>query len=341
MALVLAILPAAAVAKPDGIIGNSILTGFELRGSNGYRIQVLTVGRQFALLGASKGQVAASYAVRGKFSANRIKARFGSLGRISVRFVPSSPPRDKGSQSQCGGPIDLIGAKGTFRGTIKFRGEQGYTKVDSGSARGVVLGIGQEACSARFAAPSAAFPLTGLTTHLTAIAKKAGKVFSLDAFGFGNDDQISLSASLQERRPRMDIFRVASTVVGGENAFVSTGVDKHPATATLKPPKPFSGTGVFQESQPLQGSQPLSVSWRGSIAAWLPGAGRVRMAGPKFASSLCRQSLKGDGCNLFPTVQRDFQMAQESGSQSHALREVMLSWSKYLLKSASSAGSTP
>jgi hypothetical protein len=328
-------LPAAAKAD-RGILGNSILTGFELRGSNGYRVEVLTLGRTLAVLGTSKGQVGASYAVQGKISANRIEARFGSLGRISVRFVPSPPPRDKGSQRrQCDRPIGLS-EKGTFQGTIRFAGESGYTKVNSHRASGFVIGIRQEACGAgQNAATSEAFLPTGLTTHLTAIAKKKGKTYSLDASRFGNEDQLSLNASVQERRPRMDILRVASARVGGKNAFVSTEVGSHPAQATLKPPKPFSGIGVFQESSSL------SASWRGSIAAWFPGAGKVRLAGPKFASSLCRQPAQSRGCSLFPTVQRDFQRAQDSGSQSQALRDVMLSWSRYLLNSASSDGSTP
>jgi hypothetical protein len=334
----LSVLPAATAKADRGILDNSILAGFTLGGSNGYRIQVLTLGRQLAILGASKGQVGASYAVQGKISGNRIEARFGSLGHISVRFVPSSHPQDKESQRQrCDVPIDLS-EKGTFRGTIRFAGEHGYTRVSSHRAPGAVIGIGigQEGCgTAESAAPSEALPLSGLTTRLTAIAKKNGKTYSLDASRVGDDGQLSLNASVEERRPRMEIFRVASAVVGGENSFLSTAVGSHPAQATLKPPKPFSGIGVFQENSSL------SASWLGSIAAWFPGIGKVRLAGPKFASSYCRQPEQGSGCSLFPTVQRDFRTAQDSGSQSQAFREVMLSWSKYLLNSASSDGSTP
>jgi hypothetical protein len=332
----LAALPAVAAKAGRGTLDNSILAGFKLSGSNGYRIQVLTLGRRLALLEASKGQVGASYAVQGKISGNRIEARFGSLGHISVRFVPSPHPRGKGSQRQgCDEPIDLS-EKGTFQGTIRFAGEHGYTKVSSHRASGVVIGIGQEGCGiAKSAAPSEALPLSGLTTRLTAVAKKNGKTYSLDASKVDDDNQLSLNAWIQERRPRMEIFRVASAIVGGENSFLSTAVGSHPAQATLKPPKPFSGIGVFQENSPL------SASWRGSIAAWFPGIGKVRLAGPKFASSFCRQPEQSGGCSLFPTVQRDFQTAQDSGSQSHAFREVMLSWSKYLLNSANSDGSTP
>jgi hypothetical protein len=335
MALALAALPASATAKPSrGVLGNSLFSGFELRGSNGYRIQVITAGRQLVLLGASKGQVAASYAVEGNIHGDRIEARLGSLGRISVRFVSSSRSQRRGSRSKrCTDPFDLV-QKGRFLGTIKFAGERGYTKVDSRGARGFVFGLPENPCGTQSATSSLALPPTRLTTHLVAVAKGGRKSYSLEASRFGGD-QISLSASIEERRPRMDIFRVASTTVGGENAFVSSGVGRHPAHATLSPPKPFSGTGVFEEGSPP------SSSWRGSIAVWLPGAGKVRMAGERFASSLCRRPIKSSGCSPFPTVQRDFERAQESGSQSHALREVMLSWSRYLRNSASSAGSTP
>ncbi|MEX2108080.1 MAG: hypothetical protein WD827_04245 [Solirubrobacterales bacterium] len=341
VAIVLVALPATTAAKPSkGTLDGSVLTGFTLRGSDGYRIQVLTLGPRLVLLGASKGQVAAAYAVFGRIEGNRIKARFGNLGRISVKFVGR---RSKGGRSPCEEPFELVEA-GIFRGTIRFAGERGYTKVNDHNASGVVLGANLAAC-ANQAASSAAPPFPIIpkpTTHLAAVTKKSGTVVSVDAVAFGGARRIAITGSLTESRGKMRVQRVASAIVGGKRAFVSSGVGQRPAFATVKPPKPFSGTGVFQENSPL------SNSWTGSIAAWLPGAGRVSLAGPRFASSLCRQpTTSRAGCDLFPTVKRNLQLAQDSrpaqdsGSQSQALRDVMLSWSRYLRNSSSSAGSTP
>lgn len=333
--IILAALPATAVAAPGkGALDNTLLTGFSVKGSNGYEVQVLTIGPRLVLLGASKGQVSASYAVAGRVSGNRIRARFGNLGRISVRFTPLRRHRGKGLPSRCKGPIQLA-AHGTFEGTIRFAGERGYTRVNAHRARGIAIGANLITCAGG-ASSSALSNLATLTTNLTAIAREPGRVLSLDAVALGDDRRLTVTGSLLERRGKMKILRTASTMVGGKRTFVSSEVGQHPAHARLSPPKPFSGVGVFQETSSA------SSSWSGSIAAWLPGAGKVGLAGPRFASNLCqRQPAADSGCELFPTVQRSFLRAQGSGSQSQARWEVMLSWSRYLRNSASSSGSIP
>jgi hypothetical protein len=297
------------------------LAGFSLRGSDGYAIQVLTLGPRFAMLSASKGHVGAVYSTRGRISGNRIRVRFGNLGRISVSFHPSRSAGGGAARSgRCEGGTST--EEGTFRGVIRFSGEQGYTAVDARRAKGIAVGPGRGACRAnRRARRSAALPISGLTTHLAAVSKRAGRVVSVDVLGF-RAERLSVQASTQERRGRMQILRLAYAVVGGPNAFLSSGVDEHPAFATLKPPKPFSGTGLFQEGAEL------SHSWTGTLSAWLPGAGKVSLAGPSFASSFCRRAAGGSGCSLFPPVQRRLALAQVSGSQSQALLDTRLSWSR-------------
>lgn len=328
------LLPAAGLAKPgEGPLGSSVLSGFRVQGSDGYRIQVLTIGPKLVLLGAAKGQVAATYAVTGRIAGNRLEARFGGLGRISVRFYGFRSARARG-EKQCGQP-PRFGEAGLFKGTIRFAGEGGYTKVNAHHARGVVIGSDPPDCPGK-ARSSLTFPFAAITTHLTAIARRAGKTVAFDALAVDGDHRLAVTGSLQEHRGRMRIFRVASAIVGGEQAFVASRPGEHPAHATVKPPKPFSGAGLFQEDSSL------SNSWTGSISAWFPGVGKVRLAGPRFASSFCRLPVRGEEeCDLFPPVRRSLQLGQDSGSQSHALREVMLSWSRYLRNSSSSAGSTP
>jgi len=286
------------------------LAAFSLRGSDGYAIQVLTIGRRFVVLSASKGHVGAIYSTRGRISGNRIRARFGSLGRIAVVYHPSH--RCQGATS--------IGDQGTFRGVVRFSGERGYTRVDARRARGFTIRPGRDACDrSRRARSSAA--TERLTTHLAAVARRSGRVVSVDVLGSGQP-RIWLQASTQEHRGRMQIHRIAYAIVGGSKAFVSSEPGKHPAFVTLKPPKPFSGTGVFEEGADL------SPSWTGTLAVWLPGAGKVSLAGPRFASNFCRRPSGNSGCALFPPVQRPVQIAQDSGSQSQALRDTRLSWSR-------------
>jgi hypothetical protein len=290
------------------------LAGFSLRGSDGYAVQVLTIGRRFVVLSASKGHVGAVYSTRGRISGNRIRARFGNLGRISVRFHPSS---------HCSGAT-AIEDRGTFWGVIRFSGEHHYTSVDARSARGFAIRPGRDACEGGHRARSAAaLPTERLTTHLAAVSKRSGRVVSVDVLG-SRQPRLWVQASTLERRGKMEVRRVAYAVVGGPNAFLSSGAGEHPAFAILRPPKPFSGTGAFEEGADL------AQSWTGSLAVWLPGAGKVRLAGPRFASSFCRRPSGDSGCALFPPVQRrvGFAQPQGSGSQSQALRDTRLSWSR-------------
>lgn len=298
------------------------LAGFSLRGSDGYAIDVLTLGRRLVVLNASKGHVGAIYSTRGRISGTRIRARFGSLGRISVRFIPARPPRDRrGSSHRCRGG-ESITEVGAFRGTIRFAGERGYTRVDTHRAKGVVVRADRSACRRRRRAePSAALPGGSLTTRLLAVSKRDGQVVSLDALGFG-DRRLWVQASTQERRGKMEISRLAYAIVGGPKAFLSSAPGKHPAFAVLRPPKPFSGTGVFQEAADM------SHDWSGTLSAWLPGAGKVSLAGPTFASSFCRRTAGRSGCAFFPPVRRSLQTAHDSGSQSQAFWDARLSWSR-------------
>lgn len=289
--------PATAIGGHRPVTHAGDLAGFALRGSNGYAIEVLTLGRRLAILSASKGHVGATYSTRGRISGNRITARFGNLGRISVTFHASrSHGGSTGRSEACTDPTAVREA-GTFRGVIRFAGELGYTKVDARRASGIVVRANRAACGRRHdAASSAASRLGRLSTHLLAVSKRAGRVVTLDVLGF-DDPHLWVQASTEERRGKMHIVRLAYTVVGGPQAFVTSEIGKHPAFAALTPPKPFSGTGFFQEAADL------SPSWTGSLAAWLPGAGKVSLAGPSFASSFCRQPHRGPGCSLFPPIQ--------------------------------------
>lgn len=301
------------------------------RGSDGYQVQMMTIGRT-VLLEAGKARVGSFYAVRGNVSGNRIGARFGKLGRIAVKFSPVDRSSRRRKSERCpdgGPPLEF----GVFRGTIKFRGERGYTTVDARRAPGLVIHPRRRPCGPNLrAALSTTFGLRPLNTQLTAISRTKGTVTSFELSRRGQS-RLLLEASRQERRGRMQIFRQASTVIGGENAFIASGPGVQPAFAFLVAPKPFGGSALFAAD--------ASTTWSGSLTAWLPGAGKVSLTGPEFALSFCRRSSEERGCNPEPPVRKPLWIPQGRGSQSQALREARLSWSRYRRNSASSAGSTP
>lgn len=329
---VLVLSDAAAEKRGGGASRDGGLSVIFLRGSDGYQVQLMTAGRRVAVE-TGKGSVSAVYAVRGNVSGNRIRARFGKLGRVAVEFSPRERRGMKFRRCPDGGPPLEFGV---FRGTIEFRGERGYTTVDARRARGVVLHPRRRPCRRnQRAGVSARFGPRPLNTQLTAISRRKGTVTSFDLSRRRGRSRLSLEAFRQEQRGEMQIFRQTSTVIGGENAFISSGPGVQPAFAFVVAPKPFGGSGLFQESA---GG---SVSWTGPLTAWLPGAGKVKLTGEDFALGFCRRATGERGCSPQPPVRRPLWLTQGSGSQFQLLDDARLSWSRYRRNSASSAGSTP
>ena len=327
--VVIFVLPSGGSAQRGGgrAPGGAGLSVLFLRGSDGYQVQLMTVGRT-VVLEAGKGRVSTSYAVRGRVSRNRIRARFGNLGRIAVTFAPRGG-RKNFDRCPSGGPRLEFGV---FRGTIRFRGERGYTTVATRRASGVVLHPLRRPCRRSQRAGVSGTGRRSLNTQLTAISRGDRIVTSFDLSRRGHS-RLSLEATRQERQGEMRIFRQASTVIGGENAFISSGPGVQPPFAFVVAPKPFGGSALFEPEG--------SLEWTGSLNAWLPGAGKVALTGEDFALSFCRRTSDEPGCNPEPPVRKPLWVPQGRGSHSQALREARLSWSRYRRNSASSAGSTP
>lgn len=323
-----ALLPAEGLAKRGGASAAAGPDAFlVLEGGNGYTILVASID-DWVLLEARRKRVAALYVVRGRVTPTALGARFGDLGAIAARFDPLGA-RKRGSDPCGRSPIEV----GLYRGRIEFHGEDGYTDLSERRAVGLLFHPKPRRCR-RAAARSSALRGPLLDTHLTAIGRQRGAVTSLALSRRRGRDWLSLQADREEQRGRMTIFREASTVVGGENAFASSGPGVRPPFAFVAAPKPFTGSAVFDAGAPA-GSQ-----WTGTLTAWMPGAGKVPLSGPGFALGFCRRGAAERPCSSEPLVRRPF-LDQGSGSQSQLFGEARLSWSRYLRNSASSLGSTP
>ena len=282
-----------------------------LEGSNGYEVLIGTVGR-WVVLEALTRRVSATYMVPGSVTPRGIRARFGKLGRIAVEFAPLGGPRR--SRDRCKRPPTPLGI---FRGTIEFRGEDAYTEVSERSSIGLLFAPKPRHCRRAKARLSARPRRPFLDTHLAAVARRKGSATSFALARRLGNRLLALTATREERRGRMRIFRRSSTVVGGENAFISSGPGVLPSFAFLVAPKPFSGRALL-DGGAAEGSQ-----WSGTLAAWMPGAGKVALAGPDFALSFCRRSGDERPCDRPQPVRRPLlswmpRLAQGSGSQSQA-----------------------
>lgn len=271
-------------------VGYTCAAEFTLRASNGYRITVSAdpEGRfddvQLSVEGRSGW---AQYTVSGKVTANTIKARFGQLGRVSVRFEPSGRQRNVRVPKKCmkERPRVVTSRLGKFVGTIKFRGERGYTQVSAHSAQG---GTGDPLantrkklqCDFRESDSERERELESVT--LDGSPPGTGVFFSAFRL-FGSlpglkesgkpippkGDRYLFLVLAGEKAGRMSILRTTGAL-GDSQDFV---FDDALTSATVSPPLPFTGSGTFLRN--ADGS----ASWTGSLSVPLPGLGTVQLTG--------------------------------------------------------------
>jgi hypothetical protein len=271
---------------------------FTLRGSNGYEITVsggLEGGENSVELSAEGRSGTVQYTAPGRVTDNGIEASFGKLGRVSVRFRPSGQR-----------PPVVTSRLGSFVGTIRFRGERGYTRVSARRADG---GIGDPLANTPqklvcdFHESDAAHERELESVSLDASPSGAGVSFgAFRLFGswsdrippagkgtLGGGRYLFLALSI-ERARKLSIFRYAA-VLGRPEDFV---FDDALTTATVRPPSPFTGSGSFLRNPDG------STSWTGTLAVRLPGLGAMRLTGGRaelatVATHLKQLEEKGEG----------------------------------------------
>jgi hypothetical protein len=276
-------LPGAASARSDQFtISASREAEFKLGASNGYRVEVDSVAQQGTDLFATKGKVEATYEVKGGLTSdNGIDAKLPGVGEITVKFKPSGPPRELPPDRNCKGRSDLIRA-GVFRGTIEFEGEGGFTKVETGSARGTVFESFKQVCkigsSGKELSDSQLTLLDATNDH-----ESEDLVVSASTFVSHSKPKFaiaSIEANLSSQRHGMTVNRSVSSL-GHLNLLKLTGPGGSLQSALVTPPPPFTGTGSFQLTSKT------SATWTGTLSVEFPGTGPVSLAGPQFSPSLC------------------------------------------------------
>jgi hypothetical protein len=265
-----------------------------LPGSHGYQIEIESFTRsvfgRFVELKATKkvgeGAVYATYTVHGKATADRVDADFGDVGHLSLKFKPAPRQRDGRPPSRaCRGR--LVHLRGQFVGTIRFRGELGFSSVSATRAKGSTTRFCATTRRGADRANTASREPVFVETELGAASRSGGRTVTLLDEAFtrlkANGEPVSeagntLSVGLEEKRGRMEIDR--SALIFREPMTVSP-LGTVPLTASLAPPAPFSGTVSYREEP---GTPP---SWTGDLSVDLPGAADVPLAGPDFQAILC------------------------------------------------------
>jgi hypothetical protein len=288
--------------EPD--VSYSCSAEFTLQGTNGYRITVSADAEprtdpevKLSAVGPA-GNV--EYTVPGKVTGATIRAKFGDLGRVSVRFHPSGRERDVAVPKRCqkDRPAVVTSRLGRFVGTIKFRGEGGFTQVGARSAQG---GTGDpltntpQKLRCEFHISEAerqrelesvaldASPGTGITFGAARLFAELPSLSDSHGPLPPKGDRYLFLALASEKVGPMSVLRSAGAIGESTNFLFDPAL----TSATVSPPAPFTGSGDF-----LRGPDG-SVSWTGSLAVPLPGLGTVGLTGGKatletVASGLAR-----------------------------------------------------
>lgn len=214
-----------------------------------------------------------TYEARARLTRHHLKANLGAFGRISLRYRPA-----RGSQlaarakapepgalftklnqqfNRCAVSID--GSTGRFKGRIRFRGEDGYTRVRAHKAHGFISPT-TESCS------------DVKPQHGVALDAGSGSVrFEADRLR-GSKHALYL-AKEKESAGRVAIARMA--LDGGPRSSFIYGVN--PDRAHVAP-----------GGETMTGSARLTPAgqWTGSLAVNFPGDPDVPLAGPEFSAQL-------------------------------------------------------
>lgn len=324
LALVGLALPAAASARPGWEEQpRSLHLSFQTAISNGYQLAVKTTGHRQVELGLSKGGVSATYKTSGKVSREGIEANFGTLGELAVEFsgrptrftgwLPRGLPSWLLPHRKCNGRRPQQ-ETGTFHGTIRFEGENGFARIDTDRARGTVRRTYRRLCKGRsgggiFAtllgraaasAPAKSKPDELSVDVVLAAGSQGDRIVVFEAFGIGgSSDQPRFDEFIKSLGP----FALVSTIeyrddmrinrqalaTGEEGSLIVSPPKRKHVTATVAFPKPFEGTAEFEHAP---GTPP---TWIGTLAARLPGAGAVPLTGDGLKTLFCRLPLSEDG----------------------------------------------
>jgi hypothetical protein len=221
----------------------------------------------------SRGSQFAYYTAPAKVTADRVIAQFGSLGKLDYRFTPTR-----------NGSVDCELAEegeAVFEGTFAFTGENGYVHIEASGAEGSFRiypapeNCAQKRLPRRVVPYSPTYSGEGATLEAGAGSRAKGRLREVNVFDLGKKGphQVVVDAFLGEKREGMSVARGVQ-LTAGSGAF---RWDLKKGTATLRPPKPFTGSATFTRR-----SKGRPGTWKGSLTMPILGGDPVRLAGTEF-----------------------------------------------------------
>lgn len=244
------------------------------------------------------------YAVRnlGDLGRGVVRARFGSLGRISLRFRPSGQRRKRDPPWGCKGSAEVT-EYGRFVGSLDFHGKGNYFHVSSAKGAASITHSPRLKCKKgqapeshprslrKYVAPPAVLPDEDSIALLYSSARSHGRYVGITAVHLeGSPPGAEVQLAVVESTHGMAIGH-GVYLNGPPGTLLTSLPGAHPATATLAPSAPFYGEAVYSEELD---------TWAGTLGVKLAGL-NLPLTGPGFHVHLCvTNPLRDrDGCDFF------------------------------------------
>jgi hypothetical protein len=267
---------------------------FDIEAQHGYKVSVIGEGDLVAvevtrpapgrsrlkrLLGIDQAPTA--YVARGTVTPRRIAASFEKFGRIDVRFRPSGRVVRSKPRRRCRGTDRFTSKLGVFVGGIRFSGEKHYVAVRAHRAKGRVRTPLHLRCG---------LPSFRASASVRARPVREQPSFTPTFLAAGWRHAIAATELIVLRARRATLFFASSEKSMGRMAVIRYGVavaspklfDVNDAltSATIAPPAPFHGKGIYGAA--VDGT----TSWTGPLSVSFAGAPRTPLTGPLFEAEL-------------------------------------------------------
>ena len=213
----------------------------------------------------NKGPVGTSYTLLSGATSTptRMQGDFGQFGSVDLTFHPRKTKHIHNPHDCRGNETRKIG---TWKGSVTFHGENGYTNASKTKLKGDEL-KGSIDCPdehGKFIDLFAASPPGPSSKSIRVDAPKGGdkRFFFATAYDTVGNVDISRTA-IRDGKPKEFKFNKALT------------------HATVDPAGPFKGSATFDHGD-----------WTGNLAAKFPGVGAVPLTGSGFTATLSEQHFK-------------------------------------------------
>lgn len=305
-ALLAVVASGATAATKTRIVKPTVTSSLNLRGTNRFWVEMSAerTGKRSALVTVSAEEErykvesqSVAYSTHGRWSKDGgFEAKLPGLGAVDVTFNETKARRVRFEGGpNCSDQIVTL-RKGTFNGTISYRGKGGFTVVHGKSAPGQIRETSRQVChetveegetgGTELGSQPTPEEQTGIrNASVYASGRRAGAVITFSAAGplaeGGILPPIAFGATYAGRWHGMQVL--GQTYVDGPSKdFLVPAPAGALTDATVEPPSPpFAGTGVYHLESPTV------ASWTGDLRIAFPGIGTVPLAFPGMSARLC------------------------------------------------------